>query len=67
MDFLGNWSYGVNVPKRYLTRDSFASLLSASQLELLSLSIGIELYQHLPIVRHFIDPRWQFIAVARSR
>jgi SAM-dependent methyltransferase len=67
MDFLGNWSYGINVPKRYLTRDSFASLLAASQLELRSLSIGIELYQHLPIVRHFTNPRWQFIAVARSR
>jgi SAM-dependent methyltransferase len=67
MDFVGNWGYGVNVPRRYFARDSFASLLSNAGLDLVSMTVGIQLYGHLPLLRRLLDPDWQFIAVARAR
>jgi SAM-dependent methyltransferase len=67
MDFVGNWGYGVNVPRRYFARDSFALLLSNAGLELVSMIVGIQLSGHLPLLRRLLDPDWQFIAVARAR
>jgi len=67
MDFVGNWGYGVRIPKRYFSKKSFANLVEASNLKIIDLNIGINLYNHLPIAKLFLNPKWQFIAVLSSK
>lgn len=63
MDFVGNWAYGVSVPKRYFDKASFADLTQSAGLKIHSLQTGIDLYRHLPVVRQLLRSEWQFIAV----
>ena len=65
MDFVGNWGYGISVPERYFTRDGFMSLASRQGLVIESLECGMQLYEHLPIVRNVLRPDWHFVAVLR--
>ncbi len=67
MDFMGNWAYGVNIPKKYFTRESFAELCENAGLELVHLNDNIQLYKHLPLVRNILSPKWQFVATLRSK
>lgn len=62
MDFIGNYGYGVSVPDHYFTPESFVSVIERSGLAIDQLVPGIRLYDHLPIVRSILAPRWQFIA-----
>jgi SAM-dependent methyltransferase len=63
MDFVGNWAYGVTVPKRYFDCTSFATITEQVGLKYRSLDVGIDLYRHIPIARHLLQKKWQFIAV----
>ncbi len=63
MDIVGNWGYDVSIPRRYFRRDSFATLVANSGLEIVSLDIGLELYRHNPVFHRVLRPKWQFIAV----
>ncbi len=63
MDFLGNWGYGVPLPRRYFTRERFVKLVEAVGLGLDSLTVGLRLYDHLPVLRRLLRPKWQFLAV----
>ena len=65
MDFVGNWGYGISVPERYFTREGFARLAAQQGLVITSLDCGLELYEHLPVVRTVLRPDWHFIAVLR--
>jgi hypothetical protein len=67
MDFVGNWGYGISVPERYFTRDGFTQLAHQQGLIVESLSCGMMLYEHLPVVRTLLRPAWHFIAVLRRR
>ena len=62
MDWLGNHAYGVSVPDRYFTEQSFAKLVTRSGLQLSSGSVGINLYSHLPVLKWILRPQWHFIA-----
>lgn len=66
MDFLGNWGYGVALPKRYFTPESFKRLCRASGLEIGRIETGVDLYEHLPGIRYFLRPSWHFVAVLKS-
>lgn len=63
MDIIGNWGYGVPLPDRYFTIDSFKALCVETGFRITRLDIGIQIYDHLPIIRTVVRPRWQFIAV----
>ena len=63
MDIVGNWGYGVSIPKRYFSKTSFLDLVENSSLKIVELKIGIKLYEHLPIAKVVLRPKWQFIAV----
>lgn len=63
MDFLGNYGYGVSVPKRYFDHASFKNSIAAAGLTVRSLDIGIKLYEQLPILKHILKPQWQFISI----
>ena len=63
LDFLGNWGYGINLPRRYFTMKGFGSLSRSAGLVIKRIDIGIDLYAHLPVIRWFSRPKWQFLAV----
>lgn len=65
MDFVGNWGYGVNVPRQYFRRRTFQSLCEDAGLGIEDLTEGVRLYDHLPIARWVLRPSWQFIALLR--
>jgi len=66
LDFVGNWGYGVSLPKAYFRRQQFEALCAELGLELTSLDNEIDLYAHLPLVGRVVNPRLQFIAVLQS-
>jgi SAM-dependent methyltransferase len=63
MDFIGNYGYGVSLPEKYFTRESFAELVATCGAKIVFEDCGIQLYDHLPILRNFIKPQWQFLAL----
>lgn len=63
MDFVGNWGYGVGLPKRYFTRQGFEVIAGKAGLRTMRIETGIDLYAHIPVVRTVLRPAWQFIAV----
>jgi SAM-dependent methyltransferase len=63
MDFVGNYGYGIPLPKRYFTPETFRDLLSANAPPAKCLlDIGLSLYDHLPLARLLLKPQWHFIA-----
>lgn len=67
MDFVGNFGYGVSVPQRYFSRSSFERLCDAADLKIVSCDVGLSLYDHLPVVRQLLSPKWQFIALCELK
>lgn len=67
MDFVGNYGYGVSVPKTYFRRDSFEEVTERAGATIESLTIGIDLYRHLPFARWLLRPEWHFVALVHSR
>jgi hypothetical protein len=65
IDFVGNWGYGISVPEGYFTRDGFVRLAAKEGLNITALDCGLDLYEHLPVVRTVLRPDWHFIAVLR--
>ncbi|MDJ1485451.1 class I SAM-dependent methyltransferase [Cytophagaceae bacterium YF14B1] len=66
MDIVGNWAYGINIPERYFTKKRFSKLCEGAGLEIIDMNNHIQLYEHLPIVRTILSPKWQFIAVLKA-
>ena len=66
MDFVGNWGYGVIIPKRYFTQTSFNEIINKLKIKTLQIDTGINLYEHLPLIKFLLNPKWQFIAVLSS-
>lgn len=66
MDFIGNWGYGVNVPKKYFTEKGFKGLCDRCGVTIAKMEIGIHLYDHLPLIKKISKPKWQFLAVLSS-
>jgi SAM-dependent methyltransferase len=66
MDYVGNYGYGISVPKCYFSRDSFASTVREAGLRVDDLDIGVNLYDHLPFVRSLLSSKWQFVATCSS-
>jgi SAM-dependent methyltransferase len=63
MDFLGNFGYGVSVPRRYFTQKSFAALVARIAPDRrCRLDVGLDLYDHLPLARTVLSPKLHFIA-----
>ncbi len=67
MDFVGNWGYGVSIPKRYFSPNRFEILLNELNLKQIKIKVGIQLYNHLPIIKWILRPNWQFISSLASK
>jgi len=63
MDRFGNQAYGVHIPGRYFSVESFAALCRESGLKITRQQTGIQLYGHLPVLSALLRPNWQFWAV----
>jgi SAM-dependent methyltransferase len=66
MDWFGNASYGVSVPRRYFDRSGFADLCASAGVEALRLDIGFDLYNHLPGMGRVLRRDWHFFAICRA-
>ncbi len=66
MDFVGNWGYGVALPKRYFTPEAFGEVCTTSGLKIIGIETGVDLYGHLPGMRYILRPSWHFIATLKS-
>ena len=67
MDFVGNYGYGVTIPKQYFTRSSFRESCHECGLAETFMECGLDLYSYSIILKTFLRPDWQFIAGLRSQ
>jgi len=66
MDFIGNWAYGIKIPKKYFTKESFLFFCAKNKLDCDIKISEIALYNHLPsIIRMISPPNLHFIAVLK--
>ena len=63
MDFVGNWAYGVEIPRKYFSIVQFKNLISASKLKICKEIRNIKLYDRVPMVQKILSEKWQFIAL----
>ena len=63
MDFVGNYGYGIGVPGRYFSKQSFEEAVAQAGGAVQQMEVGCELYDHLPLVRSVLRPEWHFMAV----
>ena len=67
MDFVGNWGYGVSIPKRYYSLSSFEQQLEQlSYAEEIKRICPIPLYEHHFLFRHLCPAKLQFVSVLKS-
>lgn len=63
LDFVGNYGYGVVLPQRYFTRESFHRTFRQAGLKEHAILNNLDLYSEMPLLRWFLRKSWQFIAV----
>ncbi len=63
MDFVGNYGYGVQVPKKYFTPESFRKLCLSEGLQECRSQENPDLYANSLLWRHLFRKSWQFLAV----
>jgi len=62
MDFVGNWGYGVSVPRRYFTQEDFGPLVAEAGAREVSRKVGVDLYGSR-LLRAVIRPEYHFVSV----
>jgi len=65
-DIIGNYGYGVSIPKRYFTQKRFQTILAQEQMKEVKLICPIYLYNHLPLVKYIFKGKYQFVSVIRT-
>lgn len=63
MDIYGNWGYGVSIPKKYFSKQSFAALAGQLNCKVSYECEELGLYNHIPLLKYVLRPNWHFIAV----
>lgn len=63
MDFVGNWAYGVPIPKKYFSISDFKETISGAKLKIAQEKRDIKLYERSPFVQKILSEKWQFIAL----
>lgn len=62
-DFIGNYGYGVSIPKQYFTRQSYSRLLSECKMKEIELLWPIQLYEKSSIVKILFKSKYQFLSI----
>lgn len=63
MDIYGNWGYGVSIPKKYFSKQSFNVLAGKLNCNVRYEREELGLYCHIPLLKYVLRPNWHFIAV----
>ncbi|PKO78037.1 MAG: hypothetical protein CVU21_05070 [Betaproteobacteria bacterium HGW-Betaproteobacteria-15] len=66
MDWVGNYSYGISIPEKYFDEKSFSQVLASANMRANMINIGLDLYNHLPIVRNMLSRNWHFFAICQK-
>ena len=64
-DIIGNYGYGVSIPKRYFDKKMFNLLVEKHQLKEIKIVHPIFLYEHLPLVKYIFKAKYQFMSVLK--
>ena len=65
MDWVGNYGYDVTIPKQYYSQSRFSEMVTGIGLTIETMKVGIDLYEHLPVLGSIPQPKWQFIALLK--
>lgn len=66
MDFIGNYGYGVKIPQKYFTRETFRTTYAEANLVACCMQDGMDLYSTFPLGRFLLREDWQFLAVLEN-
>lgn len=66
MDIIGNWGYGVTIPKKYFTKMTYQSLLEQLNVKEEHRIENVNLYFHNLLFKFLLRPSWQFISLIKS-
>jgi SAM-dependent methyltransferase len=62
-DIIGNYGYGVAIPERYFSKQSFMSLLAECNLSEIEQICPLQLYINSFAIRLFVKDKYQFISI----
>ncbi|MGH1385355.1 class I SAM-dependent methyltransferase [Kordia sp.] len=65
-DIVGNYGYGVSIPKRYFSKKRFQAILDTEELQEIKSICPIYLYNHLPLVKYIFKGKYQFVSVIKT-
>ena len=65
MDWIGNYGYDVTIPEKYYSQSRFNEMIEKLGMEIKTLKVGIDLYEHLPLIGSIPKPKWQFVALLK--
>lgn len=64
-DIIGNYGYGISIPKRYLSLKSYDKCVSECGLTEVKRLTPIHLYEHSPLVKIIFKSKYQFISILK--
>lgn len=62
-DIIGNYGYGVSIPKRYLSDASFQDFTRDCGLHEIKRICPIHMYKHMPLINLVFQAKYQFLSV----
>ena len=65
-DFIGNYGYGVSIPRRYLSKKMFHALRHQCDLEEIHQLCPIQLYENSVVSKMLFKSKYQFISLLKS-
>lgn len=65
MDIVGNWAYGVYIPKKYFTKKGFNELTTKNNMKTIKINIGVRLYNNF--ISIVSKPNLHFLAILTSQ
>lgn len=66
MDIIGNWGYGVTIPKKYFTKITYQNLLEQLNVKEEHRIENVNLYSHNILFKFLLRPSWQFISLIKN-
>ena len=65
-DIIGNYGYGVSIPKRYFSKKRFQAVLATEELQEIKSICPIYLYNHLPLMKYIFKGKYQFVSIIKT-
>jgi len=63
LDILGNWGYGISIPRSYFRETFYTDICKKHNLILVYSEKGPDLYCHIPLVGRLFPPHLQIVAL----